>query len=234
MNYVKKLKFADILRNKKINQEIILAVRNSFKINKSLFNKKIKKFKIIICDTEAEFKKETKKDYRKWITGITVKHKKIIIKSPDLMEKVGIWKRKDFNKIMTHEINHVFWYGICKAWKPDWMLEGFACYVANMFMFNKPELRRIIEKNKVNVKILDYRYMKRNFKKGHFPKYPVWGNFIKFIIEKYSVKHIIRFLDNYSKKTIKSHYIKLFPQIFGKSHKELFNEFLQSINQKNY
>lgn len=226
MKFSKNLNFAMILRNKKIDNEITDAVKKAFEINKKIFKKNPKKFKIIICDTEKEFKKEAKYYYQRWGTGTVLRNNNLIMRSPDFIEKIGKWKKKDFKNIMNHEMNHVFWTDFYSITKPCWLLEGLACYVGNHFILKKKELKKIIQKHEIDYSIIDYRYLERNFKAGHMPRYPIWCAFTKYIIKKNSIKKLIILMEKYSKNPTKQNYNKLFKNLFKKSEKQLFKEFL--------
>lgn len=221
--------FAIINRNEIIDEEIKKIFSKSFEINQKLFGQKPKKFDIIICDTEKEFKKQAKYYYFKWGTATVLRNNNLITRSPDFVEKIGRWNKSDFQNLMNHEMNHVFWMDFYGLTKPCWLLEGLACYVGKNFLLSKNDIRELIDKYQVNDDILDYRYLERNFKNGHYPRYPVWANFTDFISKKYSAKQLVEAMNRYIKNPNLSNYKKSFKKIFGKSDKDLFKEFLKYI-----
>ena len=87
----------------------------------------------------------------------------------------------------------------------------------------------LFKQNKITHKILEYRYLKRNFVSDHFPRYHIWSNFVIYVIRKYSAKHLIRFMNRYSKNPKKEVYISTFNSVFNKNIEQLFKDFLNSI-----
>lgn len=228
MKYQKDLGFAIIKRDLKISLDITRIFSNSYKKNKKLFGKKPKKFNIIICDTEKEFKKQAKYYYFKWGTATVLRNNNLITRSPDFVEKIGKWKKSDFQNIINHEMNHVFWGDFYGSTKPCWLLEGLACHVGKNFLLSKEELRKLLKKYNVDESLLDYRYLKRNFKE-HYPRYPIWANFTNFIAKKYSIKKLIKFMSMYTKNPNFLNYKNKFKSEFKKDEKDMFKEFIKSI-----
>lgn len=229
MKHIKKLKFAQILRNKPIGNNLINIFKKAFSRNLSIFKKSPKKFNIIICDNENDFKREAKYYYQKWATATVLRNNNLVAKSPEFVDRIGRWEQKDYQGLINHEMSHIFWQDFYHSSKPVWLSEGLACHIGNNFISTKNQLELIIKKYKVNLAILEYRYIKRNFKNGHLPRYPVWANFVKYLINKNSVGKIIKLMDNYSKHPTKPNYYKMFKNIFRKTDKQLFEEFLENV-----
>lgn len=227
--FVRELEFAQIFSNKKIDDNLVKIFKKAYSINNSLFKRSPEKFKIIVCDTEKEFKKEAKYYYQKWGTATVLRNKTLVTRSPDFVKKIGKWKKKNFPNIMTHEVNHVFWYDTYKKWTPNWLVGGLACHIGNNLILSKNELKKIIKRYNMDHSILNYRYLKRNFKRGHYPRYPIWANFTRYIVKKYSINKLIKLMNEYIKNPRKKHYQKVFKNIFGLTDKELFKKFLNSI-----
>ncbi len=227
MKYKKDLTFAEIFRNSPIKKGLIKVFENSFKINLKFFHKKPEKFKIYICDSEKDFKKYAKPYYSKNATAVGLGIKGITTRSPEFIEKLGYWKKKDFPNLMNHEISHIFYSQICKTWSPQWFVEGLANNIGKNFSHSNKEIENMVKKYKINYKILDFRYQRKNFKKGNLPRYPIWQAFTEFLIKKFSLKKIRIFIKEYSKNTTKKRYEKIFKKVFGKSDKVLFNEFIK-------
>jgi len=229
MKCTEDIAFALVKRNKEIKNSLIRTIKKAFSVNKVIFKKNPKKFTLVICDTESEFKGKTKYYYQEWQTAVVLRNNKLVIKSPKFIEKIGRWKRKDFLNVLTHEMNHIFWYSMYKTWSPNWLAEGLACHVGKNFILTKKELGEIVRKYNVDSSILSYRYLKRNFGRGHLPRYPIWANFTKYISKRHSTQKLIKLMNKYAKEPRKENYEKAFKLIFRKSEKELFNEFLVHI-----
>lgn len=228
MKHIKKLKFAQILRNKPIGEDLIKFFEKAYSKNASIFKKSPEKFKIIICDNEADFKKECRYYYQRWATATVLRNKNLVARSPEFANLIKRWERSYYQNLMNHEMSHIFWQDFYHSSKPVWLSEGLACHIGNNFISTKNQLKLIIKKYKVNLAILEYRYIKRNFKNGHLPRYPVWANFARHLIQQNSISKLINFMEIYSKNPNKSNYNKLFKNIFGKMDKQLFKEFLEN------
>ncbi len=224
----KDLGFGVLISKEKVDDKTVRSIREAFKKNKKIFGKVPRKFDILFCDTEKELKKEAKYYYQPWMTATVLRDNTIVTRSPDFIEKKGRFRKKDFSSIMDHEMNHVFWNDFYNATcKPVWLLEGFAIYAGKGFIMTKKELKNMIEDYDIDYSILQYRYLERNFRKGHIPLYPIWGAFTQFLVEKYGHKRIVGLMDRYSEKLTRGHYDKLFREIFGKTEKQVFDEFLK-------
>ena len=83
-----------------------------------------------------------------------------------------------------------------------------------------------INKDKITSQILDYRYLKRNFEKGHFPRYQVWQSFFTYLIDKSGKDTIKKFILAFSKNPTKKTYQRYFKEVFGSNDMVIFNEYL--------
>ena len=200
----------------------------SYLINKKYFPKDPDKFIIFICNSEEEFRKYAKPYYSKLASAVGLGSKGIATRSPDFVEKIGKYKRTDFQNLMNHEVSHIFWYQLCKTWSPQWFIEGLACHIGKNFVLSNNELKKIIKKNNIKGYILDFRYIRRNFKNGHYLRYSIWQAFIGFIIMEYSLEKIKKFTLQFSKDQSKDNYNRLFKDLFGKNDKALFKEFIKN------
>jgi|SRR3989344_767260 len=226
MKYKKDIGFATILRNKEVNNKIKNIFIKSYKINLSFFQKKPSKFIIYLCDNEEEYKKYSRPYYSINSTAVGLGERGIATRSPEFIEENKSWEAKDFQKLMNHEISHVFWYKLIHSWSPQWFVEGLACHIGNNFFLDKIKIKEIIEKHKINYKILDYKYLRRNFKKGHFPRYQIWQSFFSYLMSKYGKNSIKKFIFTFSKKPTKNNYLNCFRRVFGLDEKEIFKEYL--------
>ncbi|MFT4250032.1 MAG: hypothetical protein ACMXYD_01585 [Candidatus Woesearchaeota archaeon] len=229
MEYSKDVEFAIVFRDKPISKEITNVFREAFNVNKKLFLRNPDRFKIIVCDTEKRFREQSKYYYFKWSTATVLRNGNLVTRSPEFIEEVGRWRKEEFSSLMKHEINHVFWTRFYGLTKPCWILEGLACYVGKNFLLTKKELQKMINKYEVNECILDYRYLKRNFLNGHQPRYSIWAKFVEFISDKYHIKNLIEVMDAYIQEPTLKNYEKAFKEVFTKTDKELFSEFVAEV-----
>jgi len=233
MKFKEDIGIALILRNKSIDKKIKDIFIKSYKENIQFFPKKPSKFLIFVCDSEEEYMRYSKPYYSKWSTAVGLGEIGIATRSPEFTEKIGQWKIKDFQNLMNHEISHIFWFKLSHTWSPQWFVEGLACYIGKNFPLKDNELIEIINKDEITSKILDYRYMRRNFEKGHFPRYKIWQSFFAYLINKYGKDSIKRFILTFSKNPTKPNYQKYFKEVFGLSDKVIFNEYLDSLRKNN-
>ncbi len=227
--YTKDIGFALIIRKKPIDSYLVDVFKNAYSINKRFFKKTPKKFKIIICDNEEEFKKEAKYEYRKYITGTVLRNNNLVMRSLGFVLKIGRWDKNGYKNLVNHEVNHAFWCSLYKTWNPIWLVEGLANYIGTNFILKRKELAKVIKEYKVNSSILNYRPLVRYFKEGHYPRYPVWSNFTDYIAKRYSANKLIKLMNEFSKNPTKKNYIIIFKKIFGKSDKEMFNDFIKFL-----
>ena len=102
-----------IKSSKPIDSQTKKAINNSWKRGFEFFRDvTIKPFRVVVCHSLSEFKKEAKYYYDSFSTAVVLRNKTIVIKSPNLIEKEGKWKKSDFQDILTHEVVHYFWYSI--------------------------------------------------------------------------------------------------------------------------
>lgn len=220
-----------VRRNKPIPAKILNQANNYFEQNKTFFSKQPNSITIDLCDTTQELKKAAKPYYSDWISAVAHKDKRIAMKSPQMLEQTSTWAKEQFYSILKHEINHVFWHNQINSWSPQWLVEGLACYVGNHFDLSKEEQIIIVKKYKVTNSILDFRWMNKNFKTGHYPRYPIWSGFTRFLIKTHSENKLKEFTKKIPLNVTKKEYETLFKKVFGKSDKDLFNNYLEWLKK---
>lgn len=231
MKYTKDIGIAVILRNYEINKDLENIFKNSYNKSIKFFPKKPGKFVIYVCDNEEDYKKYSQPYYIEWSAAVGLGEKGIATRSPEFIEKRGGWKKSDFQSLMDHEISHIFWYRLCPTWSPQWFAEGLAGHIGNNFNTPDYELLNIIKRDKISSKILDYRYLQRNYKNGPYPRFQVWQSFVNYLITNYKIRSIRNFIRDFSIDPVQQNYKDSFKKNFGSSDKELFNEFLKKITK---
>lgn len=227
MKFSRDVGFAIINRNTKIDKNLPRIFKKAFSVNKSIFKKSPKKFKIVICDSEEDFKKEAKYYYQKWSAATVLRDCTLVTRSPEFAKREFQTDAKYFQMLMNHEMCHVFWQSFYSCTNPIWLDEGLACHIGNHFILSGKELKQMVGKYNVTTAILDYRYLKRKFDKGHIPNYPIWATFTRWLAEKYSVEKLVQLMEIYSRNQTKTNYEVVFKKIFGKSDKSMFKQFLK-------
>jgi len=116
---------------KPITRDIIVFCRKGYQKNQRFFERNSSFFKVIVCHSEAKFKKEMKKWYLPMAKGRTLKNK-IVIRGPKEIIKCHkeLGGAKSFNGVIAHEMAHLFevkYFG--ERGEPMWLNEGLADFV---------------------------------------------------------------------------------------------------------
>ena len=195
----------------------------AYEANYRIFRKNPGGFRIIVCHSQGEFRKESKYYYKKWATATVLRNGNLVIKSPCIKSR---WKRSDYPGIIRHEMCHVFWTRLYRTTKPVWLAEGTACHVGRNF--SGYNLKKLAKETRISNSILHYRYIRKKLT-GHVPFYPVWQGFTDYLISRNGSRKIVDFIGKYSMKPDKETYDKAFQNAFGASEKQVFNGFLKSL-----
>jgi len=226
MNYIKKLKFGKLYSSEKIKEDIIKKISKAYRINSRYFNETYLDLKFVICTSEEEWKRESKYYYFPFGVGTVLRDGTFVIKNLDLVEN----ERDDFEEVIVHEMNHVFFAKKFGLTKPVWIQEGMANYVSKQPKpIEKKELLRKIKKENINSKVIAYRYLKRNFstREKIILTYSIWYHFIDFLNKNQNKRDfLVRFMDEYIKNPSLTNYNMLFKKHFRNSLNKLYLEFL--------
>jgi len=220
----------EIISSKEVSKKIKGFVSGAYRKNKKVFGRvPKKKFKVIICHNLAEWKKECKYYYFPFGLGTVLRDGTLIAKSHELIKKSRQYSDKQYALMLDHEMNHVFFVFFYKMTKPVWILEGLANVLGAKHLTKKEVLKRI-KKEKVDYKILDYRYLERKFKEIEAIRlrYSTWRYFIEYIT-KNKPNIIVKFMDEYVKNPTIKNYKRLFLKFFKTNEKEKFEEFITSL-----
>ncbi|HJX50894.1 MAG TPA: hypothetical protein VJ438_05535 [Candidatus Nanoarchaeia archaeon] len=224
----KDLKFAILKSSKEIPSKIENWIFEAYEKNKTIFGRTpSKKFKIVICNAEKEWKEESKYYYFPFGTGTVLRDGTFVAKEQKFLKRSD----KDYKILLDHEMNHVFFalfYGITK---PTWIHEGLANFIGG-YPLPKKETLKEIKTKKINHKILQYRYLYRNYpnKKTVRLNYSIWRYFIEFVSDNNS-KVIISFMNDFIKRPNKANYNKMFLKYFGENPKSKFQSFVKWLNK---
>lgn len=228
MKDLRNLGFGNIvMKNEDDLKEIYHSFIQAYEINKKYFSNDIKDVKIIIAETEEEFKDQAGRHYIELSSGITSYGNKIILKS----RKLANAGENFYKEYAVNELNHVFWYQNYGTLKPKWLMEGFASFVSEEYFIDDAELRKIIIKFKINSDLVEYTSIRKKLK-GHYSKYMLWSNFVRFIVLRFGVDKINEFMSDYQKRPIRKNYDYFFQKHFGTNDVKLFNEYIENIRSK--
>ncbi|MBS3073432.1 hypothetical protein J4465_01390 [Candidatus Pacearchaeota archaeon] len=208
---------------KRTKDQLIVAYNKNRKIFSQVPNKK---FKIIICNSEEEWKEESKYYYFPFGAGTVLRDGTLIVKEQKLLTR----NNKEYQKLLDHEMNHVFFLLIYGLTRPLWIQEGLANFVGG-YPFSKKDTLKKIKEKKISCKILQYRYLNKNFPDKETVKlmYSIWRYFVGFITNN-NPKKITKFMEIYTKNPSKKNYLNLFYRFFKKDDKQKFEEFISWLN----
>jgi len=108
-----------IIVHSKSNKEISAirgAVVYAEKKNKELYKTSPPNYRIVVCDSEKDYLKETR--YKRIGGCACVKWGKIIMLKPSLQKGLRA------KNTLYHELNHIFFYHKIRQFKPIWYVEG--------------------------------------------------------------------------------------------------------------
>src|SRR3989338_3292575 len=222
------LKFAWLVSSKEIPTKIENWIVKAYEKNRKIFGRvPSKKFKIIICNSEKEWKKESKYYYFPFGAGTVLRNGTFVAKEQKFLKR----NDKNYKILLDYEVNHVFFALIYGITKPLWVHEGLANFVGGNHLSINEILRNIKQKG-LNHKVLQYRYLNKNFpnKETVILNYSIWKYFIEFITEN-KTKVIIRFMNDYIKNPTETNYDKLFLMHFGKNQRDKFIDFIKWLKK---
>jgi len=210
--------------DEEISKDLIEKCANAYNKNKKFFQKDAKPFTIRIANTEAEFKKLAGKFYAKWVKGVSLKGNKVVIRSPTLFNTC--YKKykgtKDFEMLLTHEINHIFARQLNLNKGPYWFTEGLAMYVAGQIPGKTFKIKSKFTKEKIK-RLMFYRLnMKKLCNDMYIPHYYA----VEHLIKKFGKQKLLKLIDSHKKNTTKPIYERNFKRIYKTTYRELLKFFI--------
>lgn len=224
MKYKIELPQIIIHRDKKIPPNWVKIVKEGILLNKKYFSLN-KQFHIYICDNKKTFSKLSWLNSPKGASGCVRTDGNVVIRTPDEIAKMERGKKNQFKGVLIHEMNHAFWRQNIGKFKPVWLSEGIANFVADYFMWPKnykykPSDYGFTDKN------LEFRYIEKRVWNDIVRKYYIWTAFTTYLIKKNGKTKLIKLLKELTKNNLKENYHKQFKKIFKKTEKEWFEKFL--------
>jgi len=226
----KDLNFAWLISSINVPEKTEKWIREAFEKNKKIFGRApSKRFKVVICNSEKEWKDESKYYYLPFGSGTVLRDATFVVKEQKFLKRTD----KDYKNILDHEMNHVFFALFYGTTKPLWILEGLAEYMGGYSKSTK-EILEGIKQRKINHNILEYRYLQRNFSNKEVIRlnYEIWKKFIEFITDN-NPKLIVDFMNSFTKHPTKRNYDKLFLEFFGQNQENKFKTFILWLNNAN-
>lgn len=224
----KDLKFATLKSSKETSIKIEKLICAAYNKNTKIYGRApSKKFHIIICHSDKEWKKESKYYYFPFGAGTVLRDGTFVVKE----HKFFNGSDEDYKILLDHEMNHVFFALFYGVTKPTWVHEGLANFVGG-YPLSKNETFKEIKTKLINHKILQYRYLYRNYpnRETVILNYSIWKYFIEFISDN-NPGVIISFMNEYIKKPTHANYNKLFVKYFQENPKRKFQNYIKWLNK---
>jgi hypothetical protein len=190
----------------------------------SFFKKRIPKVKLTLVYSREEMNNLLGYKTASWFVGYADSSSKIFMFSPSVFDKESNHSKRDFRKVLCHEISHLFIRQIHNSYEPVWLEEGLAYCVAGQEsslknsnpIFNNPEAIFLIDtRNRWN-KTIDSQ-----------PDVPYALAFllVDFLIRYYSKDRVIKLLMSLEGRYNKKRFCQKFRRLYGKDIKLILKEF---------
>lgn len=137
-----------------------------------------------------------------WVVAFVQEGKIYILDKNKMVTEAEQHTKNDFDKILKHEITHLFFVQLTGDYRPRWLNEGVACYFAEQEK-SKPKEENIY-------RLQDY------FDNGDKFMYSLGYFWVKYLIDKNGLEKFLVFLGAWGKseKTVGS-FEELFEKSFG-------------------
>lgn len=199
----------------------------------NFFKKEILNVKLTLIYSREEMDSLIGYKTASWFVGYADFSNEIFILSPSVFDKESNHSKKDFRKVLCHEICHLFIRQIHNSYEPVWLEEGLAYWVAGQKsrlrnsnpIFNNPKAIFLIDtRNRWNKTI------------GSQPNVPyaLAFLFVDFLIRRYNKNRVIKLLMSLGTRYNKKSFCQKFRKVYGKDIKLILKEFFsrQNIKQK--
>lgn len=154
-----------------------------------------------IVGSRAEMDKVKGHKTESWVVG-TVKNDEIYLLDKERFESESDHPKSDFEKVLKHEIVHLYVRAVAGTKEPYWLNEGLACYLAGQVK-SKPSSE--------NIGLLrEYydRFDKSIYQVGYF-----WVN---YLVDRFGIEKLIDFLYEWGKASQSpEEFERLFEKEFG-------------------
>lgn len=191
------------------------------------FGFSIPSFKLVLLYARKEMDELRQEETPSWLVGQANKDT-ICLFSPSVFEKESPHKRREFKKVLFHEMTHLFIRQIHSSCEPRWLEEGLAYFVAGQrgkeqfdscFFLNQ-ELPFLVDVEKRWQKALPH------------GAYTISFLLVEFLIKRFGKEKIIKFLSSLQGKYSRKKLCQNFGQIYGHEITEIAEEFLNQYALK--
>jgi hypothetical protein len=214
-----------------VPQRWLFKIRQSYRVNARLFKASIANLRVVICDNQQDLKQASGSYYVPFAKGLVTKQGAVVVRTPQFAE-IDL---DGFGRILTHEINHLFWLRTISSkgnlWHPLWLVEALALQTAqNRYVLSKQKLAQALRKlpaNKRNSEqLLHFRFEKRRLasRQDLVILYSLWSHFSAYLFPN-NLGRLVRLLQR-AKPLTKARTQTLLERATGRPLEELFDSFL--------
>lgn len=199
----------------------------------SFFKKEISKVKLTLVYSREEMNSLIGYKTASWFVGYAGFSNEIFILSPSVFDKESNHSKRDFRKVLCHEICHLFIRQARNSYEPVWLEEGLAYCVAGQKsrlrnsnpIFNNPKALFLIDTRT--------RWNKTISSQPDVP-YALAFLFVNFLIRRYNKNRVIKLLMSLGTRYNKKSFCQKFRKVYGKDIKLILKEFfsIENIKQK--
>jgi hypothetical protein len=182
-------------------------LEKAYKKNKEFFGIDIK-YNAKLMYSEQERKKILGKNLDEFAAAF-VKRNTIYIFAKSVFEKLSPHKIKDYESILVHELNHLFFRKYFGVFEPDWIVEGLACYVQG-------DWKRTIKKPNPKFLVWDTPDELYNENPRHY--YESCLLTVENIINEIGLEHLFSLIKKYAKNPTKTNYNEVFQSFLKQQH----------------
>jgi len=186
----------------------------AYNFNKEFIKIDIPKFCIQFVYSRDKFNELWGSKTKDFVSAFA-KNNKIVIFAYGVFDKETRWKRKEFQKTLIHEINHLFYKELRDdEYDPLWLSEGLATFIQH-------DKKKLSYKNKFKItgKILKQKPEEINIK-----SYQVFTMFVEYLIFNFGKDKILELIKELKKG-------KKLEQVLRNIYKMSFDELIKNGNK---
>ncbi|MBU2591831.1 MAG: hypothetical protein ABH867_04365 [Patescibacteria group bacterium] len=216
-----------IFKKKSVVENFILKeLSRSLKKARKFFELSLFPIKIYLLDLREDFDRFAGKKTAAWEVGRTnCSQNTIYLLSPSAFESDSIHKKRDFPKVLTHELIHLFTHQLYPFYEPHWLREGLAYFVADQGKANSIEkLKLLFINGNFLAKIDSSTNWRKNLHKGVYQASFLW---VSFLLKKFGKKKILSLLRETNFPYERAKFAKVFQQVYQQNLYFLQKQFAQ-------
>lgn len=167
----------------------------------NFFNDEIPRFKVYFLKSRDEMDKLWNKKTPAWLVAKAGENREIHIFDKEIFDRVSPHPKNDFEKVLIHEITHIYTKEKFNLTFPMWLNEGIAYVVASQ------------DKKEGNKKDISKMHTFDEWNEN--PSYGSSGKFVRFLLNKFGKDRLLNLLKRIEKNEKKEKFNEKFREIYG-------------------